>query len=102
MNRACFPKEKYQNSQTWAKFMNFSFWPFLWFGLSGRLLTEVRNQGKGGLAKGFLQDPVSLPRDQKIVKDIGLDSTFGTRSATVTRGVFVCKNPLLKPPDLGS
>ena len=37
VNRACFPKEKHQNSQ-WAKFMNFSFWPFLWFGLPGRLL----------------------------------------------------------------
>ena len=23
-----------------AKFMNFSFWPFLWFGLQGRLLTK--------------------------------------------------------------
>ena len=38
VNRACFPKEKQQNSQKWAKFMNFSFWPFLWFGLPGRLL----------------------------------------------------------------
>ena len=38
MNRACFPKEKHQNSQKWAKFMNFSFWPCLWFGLPGRLL----------------------------------------------------------------
>ena len=37
-NRACFPTEKHQNSQKWAKFMNFSFWPFLWFGLPGRLL----------------------------------------------------------------
>ena len=37
VNRACFPKEKHQNSQNWAKFMNFSFWPFLWFGLQGRL-----------------------------------------------------------------
>ena len=36
VNRACFPKEKHQNSQKWAKFMNFSFWPFLWFGLLGR------------------------------------------------------------------
>ena len=25
MNRACFPKEKHQNSQKWAKFMNYSF-----------------------------------------------------------------------------
>ena len=40
VNRACFPKEKHQNSQKWAKFMNFSFWPFLWFGLPGRLLTK--------------------------------------------------------------
>ena len=38
MNRACVPKEKHQNSQKWAKFMNFSSWPFLWFGLPGRLL----------------------------------------------------------------
>ena len=41
VNRACFPKEKHQNdSQKWAKFMNFSFWPFLWFGLPARLLKE--------------------------------------------------------------
>ena len=38
VNRACFPKEKHQNSQKSPKFMNFSFWPFLWFGLPGRLL----------------------------------------------------------------
>ena len=37
MNRACFPKEKHQNSQKWAKFMNFLFWLFLWFGLPGPL-----------------------------------------------------------------
>ena len=41
VNRACFPKEKHQNSQKWAKFMNFSFWLFLWFGLPGRLLILV-------------------------------------------------------------
>ena len=41
VNRACFPKEKHQNSQKWAKFMNFSFWPFLWFGLPGRLLKHI-------------------------------------------------------------
>ena len=34
------PKEKHQNSQKWAKFMNFSFWPFLWFGVPGRLLIQ--------------------------------------------------------------
>ena len=41
VNRACFPKEKHQNSQKWAKFMNFSFWPFLWFGLPVRLLKNA-------------------------------------------------------------
>ena len=41
VNRACFPKENHQNSQKWAKFMNFSFWPCLWFGLPGRLLNFV-------------------------------------------------------------
>ena len=35
-----FLREKHQNSQKWAKFMNFSFWPLLWFGLPGRLLSE--------------------------------------------------------------
>ena len=43
VNRACFPKEKHQNSQKWAKFMNFSFWPFMWFGFPGRLLRENRD-----------------------------------------------------------
>ena len=42
-NRACFPKGKHQNSQKWAKFMNFLFWPFLRFGLPGRLL-KIINQ----------------------------------------------------------
>ena len=41
VNCACLPKEKHQNSQKWAKFMNFSFWPFLWFGLPGRLLIDM-------------------------------------------------------------
>ena len=37
--RACFPKEKHQNiTKKWVKFLNFSFCPFLWFGLPGRLL----------------------------------------------------------------
>ena len=33
-----FPRKKHENSQKGAKFMNFSFWPFLCFGLPGRLL----------------------------------------------------------------
>ena len=41
VNRACFPKEnKHEFTKKWAKFMNFSFWPCLWFGLPGRLLTN--------------------------------------------------------------
>ena len=46
VNCACFPKEKHQNSQKWAKqLMNFSFWPFLWFGLPGRLLILQKLEG---------------------------------------------------------
>ena len=37
VNRACFPKENTRITKR-AKFMNFSFWLFLWFGLPGRLL----------------------------------------------------------------
>ena len=36
-----FLRKKHQNSQKWAKLMNFSLWPFLWFGLPGRLLNIV-------------------------------------------------------------
>ena len=58
-----FPRKKRQNSQKWAKFVNFSFWPFLWFGLLGRLLImAIRPFGgsyniaeKVGLAMGVLQ-----------------------------------------------
>ena len=46
VNRACFPEEKHQNSHKWAKLMNFSFWPFLWFGLPGRLLINVSLDGR--------------------------------------------------------
>ena len=42
VNRACFPKEKKTEFTKMAKFMNFSFWPFLWFGLPGRLLNKLR------------------------------------------------------------
>ena len=41
VNRACFPKGKTPEfTKKWAKFMNFSFWPFLWFGLPGRLVRK--------------------------------------------------------------
>ena len=54
MNRACFPKEKHQNSQKWAKFMNFSFCPFLWFGLPGRLLTLFASRGRDHFDRAVL------------------------------------------------
>ena len=50
VNRACFPKEKHQNSQKWENSMNFSFWPFLWFGLPGRLL----------ILEGFLEGSLQV------------------------------------------
>ena len=72
MNRACFPKEKHQNSQKGAKFMNFLFWPFLWFWFAGatpdlssvaesslRLLVG-KCEWEGG--KGVKQVPFGAPR----------------------------------------
>ena len=39
VNRACFPKENTRIHEKMGEIhMNFSFWPFLWFGLPGRLL----------------------------------------------------------------
>ena len=49
-----FPKEKHQNSQKWAKFMNFSFWPFLWFGLPGRLLKKTHQHSSDARHTGLL------------------------------------------------
>ena len=37
-------------------------------------------------------------KEQKVPKDIGPSSAFGTQSATAKRGVYFCKNPLLKKP----
>ena len=37
----CFPKEKHQNSQKWAKFMNFSFCPFYGLVCRGDSLGKV-------------------------------------------------------------
>ena len=59
VNRACFPKGEHQNSQKWAKFMNFSFWPFLWFGLPGRLLIYRIHWAK--IEFGQLQTVVTAP-----------------------------------------
>ena len=58
VNCACFP-QKPEVTKMGAKFMNFSFWPFLWFGLPGRLLMtflgffltlEVGRPGKTSLS----------------------------------------------------
>ena len=67
MNRACFPKEKHQNSQKWAKFMNFPFWPFLWFGLPGRLPIEGLLEGfLEGVLQGLLE--LSAPKSQRFLR----------------------------------
>ena len=60
----CFPKEKHQNSQKWAKFVNFSFWPFFWFGLLGRLLRQA-------------SEPPKIDR--------GCKSSFGLRAPKASR-----------------
>ena len=50
----------------------------------------------GVLAKVFLQSPVSRPRKQKMIREIGPRRTFGTQSATAKRGVHFAKNPSKK------
>ena len=53
---ACFPKEKHQNSQNWAKFMNFSsFWPFFGLVCWGRLLNEEHVS-----SSEVIQEPLAL------------------------------------------
>ena len=42
---------------------------------------------------GFLRSRASRPGKQKISKEIGPSSTFGTQSATTKRGVHFVKNP---------
>ena len=54
---------------------------------------------KGGFSKGgFLQETGVTPKKPKLCQGIWTSNTFGTQSATVTRGVYVCKTPLLKTP----
>ena len=55
---------------------------------------------KGVLAKGVSAEPSVTPRKtkQELPKDIGPGRTFGTQSATVKRGVHVCKNLQKKFP----
>ena len=43
---------------------------------------------------------MSRPRKQKVPKDIGPSSTFGTQNATAKGGAHFCKNPLLKVSDM--
>ena len=91
VNRACFPKEKHQNSQKWAKFMNFSFWPFFWFGLPGRLLTYACDPGKIG--KGGFGFRVRLPgiewttgRNAGMGKNCPMDAQKTWRGILMPRG----------------
>ena len=66
MNRACFPKEKHQNSQKRAKFMNFPFWPFFWLGLPGRLKKKRGNQNGNGNATEFALEKATVAVKCKI------------------------------------
>ena len=86
VNRACFPKEKHRNSQKWAKFMNFSLWPFLWFGLPGRRLI-VRTLFSG------------MPRFAPVCSDLlrFLPICFQNKSEQIRETPF-CR-PLLQVPD---
>ena len=63
-----FLRKKHQNSQKWAKFMNFSFWPFLWFGLPGRLLifaqTRIWRAWQVGKSLPFWGFPASLAKSK--------------------------------------
>ena len=61
VNRACFPEEKHQNSQKWAKSMNFSFWPFLWF--AGATPDPKKGLSEGSVPRsisGRLSDPTEI------------------------------------------
>ena len=51
-------------TQKWAKFMNFPFWPFLWFGLPGRLLISVKV--KRGRQKGDGKKSVRKCHDKSV------------------------------------
>ena len=77
VNRACFPKEKHQNSQKWAKFMNFSFWPFLWFGLPGRLpiVSGTKIQPEVLLTEVFFSLPPGILEDRNLRKLRSPDSS---------------------------
>ena len=73
---------------------------------NSRFDQEPRNFKRGFRQRGFLQIRVSRPRKQKVSKDIGPSSTFGTQSAAAKRGVHFSKappskNPLFLAPDLG-
>ena len=61
-------------------------------------LAKVRNQERGGLAKGVSAESSLTPRRTKNTKHIGPSSTFGTQSATAKRGVHSCEKTLLKTP----
>ena len=60
-------------------------------------LAIFRNQYKGGFSKGvFCRIQCHARANKTIHKGIGPSSTFGTQSATVKRGVNVCKTKPFK------
>ena len=102
MNRACFPEEKHPNSQKWAKFMNFSFWSFLWFGLPGRthLFSEVTGPQQFGANKKEVAMPQNSGRGFLLKNKVGTVQEPPTRTTCLksTGGTPPICTALRPPP----
>ena len=67
----------------WPKFMNFSFWPFLWFGLPGRLKEKTRSRFLEGRVQALdpsdhLQESPGPKSQKNLKKDLfgGLEKSL--------------------------
>ena len=98
VNRACFPKEKHQNSQERAKFMNCSFWPFLWFGLLGRLLTIFLLRARGPRSirlHHWVSQKLCLALHFEF--DLRFSSSLRRQSPPISSAEFWAETPPLRP-----
>ena len=83
--------------QKWAKFMNFSFGPFLWFGLPGRLLNGMA----GGMELRFISGSefqFSEPEFWQNRSDCGISEIFRQISAPEAYFSDSGKSPFHMPP----
>ena len=92
-----FLRKKHQNSQKWVKFMNFSLWPFLWFGLPGRLLIRQKWRLnvlpcsiKTAVAHVVKQGKPGWPSPQKDFYIVPKCRFFSPSFSTFGRGSKVC------------